>query len=69
MSEALKLISRKQLSALMTKRLGEDITVDQIRKNEIAWGLVYPIRRHRNARVVRYDEAKSIEVLKKKGIL
>lgn len=56
------LLSRKDLAELM------DITPEQVRKNEVRWGLRVA-RRDLNRRCVRYLAARALPILKASGFI
>lgn len=57
-------ITRKELAAKISKLIEDEVTPDQVRRNEKRWGLG-PSRHDRNKRVVRYDEASAIAAVRK----
>lgn len=63
-----KVISRKELAAIISKNRGREISTDQVRKNEKAWGLDLA-RDDFNLRQSGYKLKEAIEILKKAGIL
>ena len=50
-----KKICRKEVALLVEKLTGISVSVDQVRKNEIYWGLFRARCIDLNKRVVRYD--------------
>lgn len=55
-------LSRKDIARLL------DVSVDQVRKNERAWGLL-PARRALNLRFLRYQRQTVIAALQERGII
>lgn len=58
------LISRKEI-ALM---IAEDVSAEQVRKNEVRWGL-RRARRDLNCRCVRYLRRIALEILRGRGFI
>jgi hypothetical protein len=64
-----KLVSRKELSAIISEKRGDEITIDQLRKNEKRWGLSLARHPDVNKRVVRFDLSVALRVLLSAGVL
>ena len=69
MSNENQKLSRKELSALITKLRGDEVSVDMVRKNEKRWGLMKSRGRDLNKRVIRYDEALARIALGNAGVI
>ena len=55
-------LTRKDIALML------DVSVDAVRKNELAWGLG-KARHDLNRRCVRYEGHRTLVILKKKGFL
>jgi hypothetical protein len=62
-------LARKELADLISSLREDKVTVDQVRKNEAAWGLSEARGSDLNKRVVRYDKDIALKALKKRGII
>lgn len=57
-------ISRKEVAVLFQEMTGIEVTVGQVRKNEVRWG-IKDARRDLNVRVVRYQRELVVNALKR----